>query len=385
MKQYLIFYHYIYIKCSSNQTLLYNLLDGKYIVVNDPVLVSCISKVHEKSYYGFEVTDEISKLQSFVPFVHEVENLMFGEIFKDLENRLPLVFHPVVDVKGFSLEDRKINSVKNGMRSVKYFRNRMGSEIVENLFDITIYVTSSSKISEYKFAYKQYHFPFYSKSLQIVNLDWLEKELRFSYPNLKSINVILGDIDERYLSELLDLILKFSLYNNSKVYLYLLAEQFYQYKKDLLQMSNIQYVLWIRNISEMQEHSSFKNVVYSVLAKNRVEYQGYRRFFKHSKVPIVIYPYFDKGKGLYMNYYDDKDHCDIFKAISTIDNQKWVVTYDRSNFIRNLYKGYRMFKYNLNYSAATVGKGTEYIIFSDNCRVPRDTSLNLLRVKKGEI
>lgn len=96
-------------------------------------------------------------------------------------------------------------------------------------------------------------------------------------------------------------------------------------------------------------------------------------------------PYFNKGKGLYMNYYDDKDHCDIFKAISTIDNQKWVVTYDRSNFIRNLYKGYRMFKYNLNYSAATVGKGSEYIIFSDNCRVPRDTSLNLLRVKKEEI
>ena len=64
-------------------------------------------------------------------------------------------------------------------------------------------------------------------------------------------------------------------------------------------MSNIQYVLWIRNISEMQEHSSFKNVVYSVLAKNRVEYQGYRRFFKHSKVPIVIYPYFDKGNKVF--------------------------------------------------------------------------------------
>lgn len=96
-------------------------------------------------------------------------------------------------------------------------------------------------------------------------------------------------------------------------------------------------------------------------------------------------PYFDKGKGLYMNYYDDKDHCDIFHAIDTIEKAKWIVTYDRHPFIRDLYKDYRMFKYNLNYSAAIVGKGTEYIIFSNNCRVPRNTSLDLLRVKKGQL
>lgn len=95
-------------------------------------------------------------------------------------------------------------------------------------------------------------------------------------------------------------------------------------------------------------------------------------------------PYYNKGKGLYMNYYNDKDHCDIFHAIATIDEAKWVVTYDRHPFIRNLYKDYRMFRYNLNYSAATVCKGTEYIVFSKNCRVPRMNSLNLTRVRKGE-
>lgn len=95
-------------------------------------------------------------------------------------------------------------------------------------------------------------------------------------------------------------------------------------------------------------------------------------------------PYFKKGKGLYMNYYNDQDHCDIFSAISSINDSKWVVTYDMSPFIRNLYKDYRVFKYSLNYSAATVGKGTEYIIFSRNFRVPRNTSLNLIRVKKQE-
>ena len=33
-------------------------------------------------------------------------------------------------------------------------------------------------------------------------------------------------------------------------------------------------------------------------------------------------PYFEKGKGLYMNYYDEGDHRDIFQAISTIDKAK---------------------------------------------------------------
>ena len=95
-------------------------------------------------------------------------------------------------------------------------------------------------------------------------------------------------------------------------------------------------------------------------------------------------PYFEKGKGLYMNYYDERDHRDIFQAISAIDKAKWMVTYDKHSFIRELYKDYRMFKYNLNYSAAAAGKGTEYIVFSKNCRVPRITSLNLQRIKKNE-
>ena len=63
---------------------------------------------------------------------------------------------------------------------------------------------------------------------------------------------------------------------------------------------------------------------------------------------------------------------------------EYVVTYDKHSFIRELYKDYRMFTYNLNYSAATVGKGTEYIVFSKNCRVPRITSLNLRRIKKND-
>lgn len=91
-------------------------------------------------------------------------------------------------------------------------------------------------------------------------------------------------------------------------------------------------------------------------------------------------PYYKKGKGLYMNYYDDQDHRDIYNAIAGLENIKWVVTYDKEDFILDLYLKFRMYEYSLNYSAATVGKGQEYMIFSDNCIVPEKSSINFNKV-----
>lgn len=81
-------------------------------------------------------------------------------------------------------------------------------------------------------------------------------------------------------------------------------------------------------------------------------------------------PYYVKGKGLYMNYYCDNDHRDIRDEITLIDNQKWIVTYDYVPFIAKLYENYRMIQFSLNYSASTVGKGKEYMIFSNNINIP---------------
>ena len=77
-------------------------------------------------------------------------------------------------------------------------------------------------------------------------------------------------------------------------------------------------------------------------------------------------PYYIKGKDLYLNYYDDNDHYDIATEISKVKKQKWIVTYDRVPYIRQLYKNYRQVKYTLNYSAARVGRREEVMIFSDN-------------------
>ena len=86
-------------------------------------------------------------------------------------------------------------------------------------------------------------------------------------------------------------------------------------------------------------------------------------------------PYYIKGKGLYMNYYTDNDHQEIANEISSIQDQKWVVSYDFVPFIAKLYSHYRTRPFDLNYSAAKVGKGKELMIFSPNIKISKDNLL----------
>jgi DNA adenine methylase len=85
-------------------------------------------------------------------------------------------------------------------------------------------------------------------------------------------------------------------------------------------------------------------------------------------------PYYLKGKDLYFNYYKDEDHKKIANEIFKINNQKWIVTYDDVNQIRNLYTNYRSKTFKLSYSAGNLNKiGQEIMIFSDNLYAPEDS------------
>ncbi len=83
-------------------------------------------------------------------------------------------------------------------------------------------------------------------------------------------------------------------------------------------------------------------------------------------------PYYKKGRGLYMNYYNDSDHRAIRDIITNVDTIKWMVSYDNSCFIKSLYKEYRSQEFYLNYSANNNGKGTEVLFFSNNCIVSKE-------------
>ena len=83
-------------------------------------------------------------------------------------------------------------------------------------------------------------------------------------------------------------------------------------------------------------------------------------------------PYYQKGRGLYMNYYDDTDHERIRDVITHVDSLRWIVSYDNSAFIKSFYQSFRSQEFYLNYSANNNGKGTEVIFFSNNCLVSEE-------------
>lgn len=82
-------------------------------------------------------------------------------------------------------------------------------------------------------------------------------------------------------------------------------------------------------------------------------------------------PYYLKGESLYLNAYNPSDHEDVSRAIQSIQNARWLVSYDAAHEIKKLYRGYRKVEYSLLHTARTARLGAEVLFFSDNMTVPR--------------
>lgn len=81
-------------------------------------------------------------------------------------------------------------------------------------------------------------------------------------------------------------------------------------------------------------------------------------------------PYYVKGSRLYLNYYQPKDHAKLARFLKTIKNVRWLVTYDDTEAIRDLYSWADVEKFKLQYSAAAAKQGSEIVISSDGLIVP---------------
>lgn len=95
-------------------------------------------------------------------------------------------------------------------------------------------------------------------------------------------------------------------------------------------------------------------------------------------------PYYNKGHELYKNFFDKKDHAKIADLILNQVKSNWIVTYDDTPEIINLYQNQCLKKFDLNYSVANTGKSSEIIIFNniDFCPsneelIQQDININL--------
>ena len=90
---------------------------------------------------------------------------------------------------------------------------------------------------------------------------------------------------------------------------------------------------------------------------------------------VLIYfdpPYYNPGAALYANFYTPDDHRKLSEFIKRLEC-KWMLTYDYTPDIIELYRDSDRRLLTLSYTAAQKIRGSEMIAFSDNFVIPTGT------------
>lgn len=87
---------------------------------------------------------------------------------------------------------------------------------------------------------------------------------------------------------------------------------------------------------------------------------------------LVYYdpPYYVKGKGLYVNFFNPEDHRALSNMIKSAGRFNWLVSYDNHQFIQELYTESPQIVYQLSYSAGDSKSGSEVIFAKPNLILP---------------
>lgn len=75
-------------------------------------------------------------------------------------------------------------------------------------------------------------------------------------------------------------------------------------------------------------------------------------------------PYVQAGSQLYLNAFDGRDHQALAEVVHEIDTAQWLMTYDVSPLIKQLYKADFQCVLELNYSARHPGRAEELLVAS---------------------
>ena len=105
--------------------------------------------------------------------------------------------------------------------------------------------------------------------------------------------------------------------------------------------------------------------------------------FEYQRKAFIYFdpPYYSKGKELYKNHFQMKDHQEVHDLITDNIDFPWIITYDDEQCITDMYREYLIKRYNLVYSLANKGISSEIMIFSDDNLCPKNNELILNKIK----
>lgn len=99
---------------------------------------------------------------------------------------------------------------------------------------------------------------------------------------------------------------------------------------------------------------------------------------------IIFYfdpPYYLKASSLYMNHYQEYDHKEVSEKIKSIQNIRWIVSYDNVPEIKKLYEGVSKKEYSFRHTVYNSRDGQEVLFFSNNIIHPSIQDWNPLNFK----
>lgn len=83
-------------------------------------------------------------------------------------------------------------------------------------------------------------------------------------------------------------------------------------------------------------------------------------------------PYVSKGKKLYLNYYKEIDHKNLRDCLIEKRDKNWIVSYDNNDFIKNLYRDFKMKKVQTKYSLQSKKMDAELVFASNGIQYPKN-------------
>ena len=92
-------------------------------------------------------------------------------------------------------------------------------------------------------------------------------------------------------------------------------------------------------------------------------------------------PYYLAGKRLYLNYYKKHEHLALAKYILRQKTLKWVMSYDKTDFIYTIYKSCNEFLFSLQYSLQRQQEASELLVVPRHLSMPDISELDSNKYK----
>ena len=89
-------------------------------------------------------------------------------------------------------------------------------------------------------------------------------------------------------------------------------------------------------------------------------------------------PYYQQGQALYKNAFKHDDHVSLAQAIRSMNEYKWLTTYDECPEIQSIYSDYHLYTYKLRYSINQFRNANEYLFVSPSTKIKSYDKVKLI-------